>query len=268
MQVIRITDFQAPELKPYLTLRRPKEHYRKGYFVAEGRIVVERLLVTPGYKVGSVLTMPQWLERLAKLLAGRSDVPVYVAERKEIQEIVGFSYHAGLLALAECPSEPSLDKALSAAPRACTWVALDALTHAENVGVMARNAAALGAAGLLVGPTSASPYLRRAVRNSLGGVFALQVLHSQDLADTLRGLNASHGFTVVGADANHGIPLSEYRFAARTCMVFGHEDKGLTPEVRAACQACVQIPMQGGLDSLNVAAAGAILLQEARRQRG
>lgn len=267
MLMVRITDLHAPALEPYLTLRRPMEHYRRGLFVAEGRIVVERLLETSGYRVRSVLTMPQWLERLEGLLAGRSEVPVYVAERKAIQQIVGFSYHAGLLALAECPPEPSLGQAVSAAPQACTWVALDALTHAENVGAMARNAAGLGAEGLVVGPTSASPFLRRAVRNSLGGVFALRILHSRDLAGTLRELNAAHGFTVVGADANCGEPLSDARFAARTCLVFGHEDNGLSPAVRAACQVCVRIPMEGGLDSLNVAASGAILLEEARRRR-
>jgi tRNA G18 (ribose-2'-O)-methylase SpoU len=268
MQVIRITDLHAPVLQPYLTLRRPKEHHRQGLFVAEGRLVVERLLQTTGYRVRSVLTMPQWLARLEALLAERGDVPVYVAERKEIQQIVGFSYHAGLLALAECPAEPSLVEALTASPAACTWLALDDLTHAENVGVMARNAAALGAEGMVVGPTTASPFLRRAVRNSLGGVFVLRIHHSPDLADALRVMQAGHGFRVIGADANGGTPLECFRIPARSCLVFGHEEHGLSAEIRDRCEACVQIPMEGGLDSLNVASAGAILLQEARRQRG
>jgi len=267
MQVIRITDLQAPVLHPYLTLKRPKEHHKQGLFVAEGRLVVERLLQMPGFQVRSVLTMPQWLERLEILLKDREAVPVYVAERKEIQEIVGFSYHAGLLALAECPPVPTLAEALRDAPAACTWVALDALSHAENVGVTTRNAAALGADGLIVGPTSASPFLRRAVRNSLGGIFALKVVSSLDLADTLCELKTSYGFAVVGADAERGVPLEEFRFEKRTCLVLGHEEHGLTPSVREACQTCVRIPMEGGLDSLNVAAAGAILLHEVRRQR-
>lgn len=266
MQCIRLTDLQASALQPYLTLRRPMEHYRQGLFVAEGRLVVERLLQTPGYRVRSVLTMPQWLERLGRLSIP-NDVPVYVAERKEIQEIVGFSYHAGLLALAECPHERSLDEVVTPPPDSCVWVALDELTHAENVGALARNAAALGAQGMLVGPTSASPFLRRAVRNSLGGVFALRIVHAADLPAALRVLHECHGFTTVGADANQGCALDGFRFPPRTCLVFGHEDNGLSPRVRAACQACVHIPMEGGLDSLNVAAAGAILLQEARRQK-
>jgi len=267
MQLIQLTDLHAPELQPYLTLRRPMEHYRKGLFVAEGRLVVERLLQTPGYRVHSVLTMPQWLERLEKLLGNRSDIPVYVAERKEIQEIVGFSYHAGLLALAECPPEPSLDEVLARQRGPLTWVAMDELTHAENVGALARNAAALGAQAMLAGPTSASPFLRRAVRNSLGGVFALTVFHLKDLGATLGELHTRHGFTVIGADANRGEAIESYRFPERVCVVFGHEDNGLSPAVRSACQECVHIKMEGGLDSINVAACGAILLQEIRRQR-
>lgn len=267
MQRIQLTDLHAPALQPYLTLRRPMEHYRKGLFVAEGRLVVERLLQTPGYRVHSVLTMPQWLERLEGLLNERSDIPVYVAERKEIQEIVGFSYHAGLLALAECPPEPSLEAALAARPGPLTWVAMDELTHAENVGALARNAAALGAQALLAGPTSASPFLRRAVRNSLGGVFALSVFHLKDLAATLRELHVRHGICVIGADANRGTAIERFPFPPRCCVVFGHEDNGLSSGVRAACQECVCIRMEGGLDSVNVAAAGAILLQEIRRQR-
>jgi tRNA G18 (ribose-2'-O)-methylase SpoU len=267
MITLPLTNPDDPELEPYWSLRRPQEHWRRRIFVAEGRLVVEALLRSP-CRIRSVLTTPQWLARVGYLLEGRAEqVKVFVAEKKAIQTIVGFSYHAGLLALAECPPDPPLEELLKRSPSPRTWIALDELSHAENVGVIVRNAAALGAQVVLVGETSCSPYLRRAVRNSLGGVFCVPILHAAYLAETLRILHDQHGFRIVGADANKLVPLHQYAFPQDLCLVFGHEDLGLSEDVQRFCQDFVTIPMGPGLDSINVACASAIFLHEIRRQR-
>jgi tRNA G18 (ribose-2'-O)-methylase SpoU len=267
MTTVPLTNPDDPELEPYWSLRRPQEHWRRRIFIAEGRLVVERLLRS-NCLVRSVLTTPSWLARVGYLLESRPEqVKVFVAEKKTIQTIVGFSYHAGLLALAECPPEPPLEEVLKRSPSPRTWVALDELSHAENVGVIVRNAAALGAQAVLVGETSCSPYLRRAVRNSLGGVFCVPILHVAYLAETLQQLHDRHNFHIVGADANKLRPLQEYRFPRDVCLVFGHEDLGLSEDVQRYCQDFVTIPMGPQLDSINVACASAIFLHEIRRQR-
>jgi tRNA G18 (ribose-2'-O)-methylase SpoU len=145
---------------------------------------------------------------------------------------------------------------------------LDGLTNSENLGVLVRNCAAFGVQALLVGETSSSPYLRRAVRNSMGTVFKLPVVHCANLVDTLSVLRDREQFHILAAHphAEQNI-LAETDFANSCCIVLGSEGEGISPTVLAACDAASMIPMQSGVDSLNVASASAVFLYEIFRQR-
>ena len=136
-----------------------------------------------------------------------------------------------------------------------------------------RNCAAFGAQALIVGETSSSPFLRRAVRNSMGTIFQLPVvelkpeLTPKNLAEALRHLRA-HGIRCLAAHPHtENKILSQVDFTGDCCIVFGSEGSGLSPEVLAACDEAVAVPMADGVDSLNVAAAAAVFLYEASRQR-
>jgi tRNA G18 (ribose-2'-O)-methylase SpoU len=249
-------------LRPYRTLKRQPEHRREGIFVAEGPTVVERLLAS-GLGVVSVLATERWLERLGALLDG---ITVYVATDEIVERITGFAYHQGVMAVGRMPPEPDLADVIGRAGPRAALVALDGLGSSENVGVLVRAASALGAAAVVAGGTSASPFLRRAVRASMGGAFFVPVAHERDLAAALRRLEAARGVRAVAAVARGGTPLPAYRFAPRSCIVLGHEFEGVSPEVLAACADRVTIPMTSDLDSLNVATAAAVLLFEAARQ--
>ena len=109
-------------------------------------------------------------------------IPVHVVARKEILEkLVGFDLFQGVLAVGRIPPPRSLDALIASSARPRLFVAVDGLTNAENIGVLVRNCVAFGAQALLVGETCASPFLRRAVRNSMGAIFHLPVVATTNL---------------------------------------------------------------------------------------
>ena len=175
--------------------------------------------------------------------------------------------YQGVLALGQVPPPDSQDALLAAAASPKLFVALEGLSNAENLGVIVRNAVAFGAHGLILGETCAPPYLRRAVRSSMGTIFKLRYLQSSDLPVTLRELQRA-GIRVIAAHPHTiGKTISQVNLAEDCCLVFGSEGSGLSKDVLHACNEVVAIPMHRGTDSLNVATASAVFLYEAQRQR-
>ena len=252
-RIMEVQSLELPELQPYRTLRRPLDHQRAGIFVAEGGKVVERMLAS-GIEVVSLLLTPEWLKQLSP----SGEYPVYVAPQQLLESIVGYRLHQGIMAIGRIPRQPELNEFLAQAKRPWLLAALDGLVHAENVGVISRNAAAFGVQALLHDPTSSSPYLRRAVRNSMGAVFKLPVLEVEDLTSTLLHLQ-SRNVEVIAADPRGSEPLSDTNISGDVCIVLGHEGTGITGNVRRACTRSIAIPMQNDTDSLNVGSASAVL---------
>jgi tRNA G18 (ribose-2'-O)-methylase SpoU len=163
-------------------------------------------------------------------------------------------------------------------------VAVDGLSNAENLGALMRNCVAFGVQALLVGETSSSPFLRRSVRNSMGAIFQLPVWEARmanqavqlrrddpapfSLAQTLHDLRARGIRCIAAHPRPDGKTLSQADFSGDCCVVFGSEGHGISAQVLAACDEAVAIPMLNGVDSLNVGAAAAVFLYEAKRQRG
>ncbi len=261
-----ITALDATELQPYRTLRQSVEQYREGRFVAEGEKVVRRLLETT-CRVFSVLVTPEWLNAIRPALEQRTEeIVALTAERSVLESIVGFHLHQGIMALAAIPAAATVDELLHL-PSPRLIVALDGLTNAENIGVLVRNCAAFGVQAILAGETSSSPYLRRAVRNSMGAVFTLPVVHSTNLAADLGRLRAA-GIVVAAAHPHaDGATIQSHDWKNDVCVVVGSEGEGVSAGILAACDASVAIPMRNGIDSLNVANATAVFLYEIDRQR-
>ena len=268
LTAIPITSLDLPELQPYRTMRRQFEHRAEGIFVAEGEKVVRRLLES-AFTVVSLLLPEKWLRELEPVLAARPEpVRVYVAEKKVLETLTGFSMYQGLLAVGQVPSPALLEEILAPGTTPRLLVAVDGLSSAENVGSVVRNCAAFGAHALLVGETSSSPFLRRAVRSSMGAVFHLPILETASLTEALDQVRA-RGVRVVAAHPHaDGRTLPEADLRGDTCLVFGSEGYGLSPAVLAACHEAAAVPMPPTVDSLNVASAAAVFLYEANRQRG
>jgi tRNA G18 (ribose-2'-O)-methylase SpoU len=146
--------------------------------------------------------------------------------------------------------------------------AVDGLNNAENLGALVRNAAAFGVQALLVSKTPSSPFLRRAVRSSMGTIFRLPVVEQLELPHALHELRA-RGVRCVAAHPHTGErTLSQADFSSDCCIVFGSEGHGLSPETLAECDESVAIPMAADVDSLNVGSAAAAFFYETNRQRG
>ena len=282
LRVRPIESFDLPELQPYRTMRRQMEHRQQGLFVAEGEKVVRRLLES-GFTVVSVLLPEKWLLDLRPLLEARTEtIDVFVAPKKLLETLTGFSMYQGLLALGKVPRLPGLLELLDGATGAIAsehyleapetrhpllLVAAEGLSSAENMGLLVRNCAAFSAHGLIVGETCSSPFLRRAVRSSMGTIFQLPIVESPSLVESLRVLR-KHGVRCIAAHPrDHLKPVWRTDFTKPCCIVFGSEGYGISTGVLNLCDEAVAIPMRPTVDSLNVGSAAAAFLYEAVRQR-
>jgi tRNA G18 (ribose-2'-O)-methylase SpoU len=291
----KISSLELPELQPYATMRRPLEHEGQGIFVAEGTKVVRRLLESH-FEVVSALLPEKHLDQFRPLFDARPEkLTVYLADKPLLESLIGFSMYQGVLAVGKIPAPVSLDDILQknptrSSPAAATrqgpklFVAVDGLTSAENLGALVRNCVAFGTQALIVGETSSSPYLRRAVRNSMGTIFQLPVVELAKLGQRHQFTTKPHTTKLTLVEClkelrGHGVrciaahPHTDKQFLSRAdfsgdcCLVFGSEGQGISPEVLAACDEAVAIPMPPAVDSLNVGAAAAVFLYEVNRQR-
>jgi tRNA G18 (ribose-2'-O)-methylase SpoU len=242
-----------------VALRRRAEPER-GVYIAESEKVIRRAL-TVGHRPRSLLMAPRWLVDLSDIVAGAEadGVPVFVGEPGVVEELTGFHLHRGALAAMERPLLPSVAELLTPARRV---VVLEDIVDHTNVGAAFRSAAALGVDAVLVTPRCADPLYRRAIRVSMGTVFQVpwtRVDPWPDGVETLR----DHGFTVVAltlAEDAVSLDVLAAHPPERLALVLGTEGDGLGRRTVDAADLTVQIPMSGGVDSLNVAAAAAVAM--------
>jgi len=265
--VDHISSFDLPELQPYRTMRRQMAHREQGIFVAEGEKVVRRLLESK-FGVVSALMPERWLTGLEPLLKERPEtVRVFIAEKELLETLTGYSMYQGLLALGRIPTPMPLEQILADSQRPHLLVAVDELSNAENLGALVRNCAAFEIQALIVGETSSSPFLRRAVRSSMGTVFQLPIVETSNLVRCLTTLR-ERGICCVAAHPHvEKRTLSDADFTRDCCIIFGSEGHGISQNVLALCDDAVAIPMPPTVDSLNVGGAAAVFLYEAKRQR-
>ncbi len=268
VKTFEVNSLSLPALEPYLTMRRPVDHREKGIFVAEGEKVVRRL-VQSDLKIISVLMTHEWFEKYMPLLENREiNEGIYVAERKLLEEIVGYRLHQGIMAIGRVPGEVDVLRIKRSPDHPCLLVALDGITNSENMGVIVRNCAAFGVDAMIAGETTCDPYLRRSVRNSMGTIFQLPVVKSEYLLGIIQRLRDEGGFKLFAAHPQPGsIPISDSEFTGDVCIVFGSEGEGISRSVLEICDAWVSIPMQNEVDSINVASSVGVALYEADRQR-
>jgi tRNA G18 (ribose-2'-O)-methylase SpoU len=268
LDIIRIDSVELPEMEPYRTLKRPLEHHRAGFFVAEGEKVVHRLLQS-SLRIRSLLLTEEWLAAFEVLIQQRREDPkIYLAEKSLMEGIVGIQLHKGIMAIADIPKEITIQEAATNAVRPYLFVAVDGIMNSENLGVIVRNCASFGVDALLVGETSCDPYLRRSVRNSMGNIFTLPIVRTSRIADELANVRSSFGVKIIGAHPrDSSTRIESVDFTADCCLVFGGEGHGISDRVLEVCDIAAAIPMLKDVDSINVASASAVLLYEVRRQR-
>ena len=263
-----VQSLDLPDLAPYRTMRRQQEHRDQGIFVAEGEKVVRRLLESE-LEVISLLLPERWALEYHELIARRpeTDLPVFTAERKLLEQLTGFSMYQGVLAVGRVPKAINFDELISKAARPLLFLAVEGLSSAENLGGLVRSCAAFGATALIVGETCCSPWLRRSVRSSMGTIFKLPIIETTELRRTLEGAKEV-GLRIVAAHPHtEEKVLSKADFRGDSLIVLGSEGTGISESVLGLSDEQVAIPMQNGIDSLNVGTAGAVFLYEVSRQR-
>ncbi|MFT3871876.1 MAG: RNA methyltransferase [Nocardioides sp.] len=271
-EMVRVTDPTDPRLADYRDLRdvalRRSLEAAEGLFLAEGEKVVRRALEA-GHQARSFLMAERWLPGLADLL-DRSAAPCFVVTEALAEEVTGFHVHRGALASLHRLPLPTVEEVLAAVVRRPLGrrrvVVLEALVDHGNVGSVFRNAAALGVDAVLVSPRCADPLYRRAVKTSMGNVFAVPWTRTGPIRQTLLELR-QHGYTTVALTLSEdAISLDELVALDRPdlAFVFGTEGAGVEPRTAAAADYRVRIPMEVGVDSLNVAAATAVTFYATR----
>ncbi|MBS4029535.1 MAG: RNA methyltransferase [Ignavibacteriales bacterium] len=268
MIVHPITSLEVPQLLPYKTLRRPEEHLQQNIFVVEGEKVVRRLLESE-LEVVSLLLTPQWFEVYQPLVEKRKEngFEVFVGEKSLLDTIVGFNLHQGIMAIVKVPQTFSVEGIAKQTSQPFLFVALDGIANAENMGMIVRNCSAFGVDCIIVGETSCSPYLRRAVRNSMGTIFKMKVVHSKNLANDLQFLTQKYSTNIIAAHPQEGsIEIQKIKWEGNLCIVFGSEGDGISKNILDVCNTKVTIPMHNETDSLNVGSAVAVVLWETRRK--
>ena len=252
---VEISDAADPRLADFGNLKdadtRPD---RRGIVIAEGVTVVERL-ARSGHRIRAVIGVPGKLAQLCEVLAGLH-TPVYAVDKWTLSDVVGFRVTRGVLASAGRP--PARDPAdLIASGR--RFAVLESVNDFENVGAIFRNAAAFGLDTVLLDRRCADPLYRRSVRVSMGNVFSMAFAVLPDpWPDSLQVLRAA-GVQLLAMTPRPGAsPLAQVRASRRWAVLLGAEGPGLSAAALSAADAQVAIPMAAGVDSLNVATAGAV----------
>ncbi len=235
--------------------RRPDRPGGRGLVIAEGSVVVERLLASP-YPVRSLLGVASKYEVLAAAL-GSVDVPYFRTSAEVMAAVVGFHLNRGVLAVADRVAFPAAADLVSAAR---TVAVLEGVGDHENLGSVFRNAAALGVDAVLLMDGCADPLYRRSVRVSMGNVLKVPFAALTGPADLAVESLRHWGFRVAALTPRTGAqPLLSFdRGSGPLALLLGSEGPGLSEAALAAADVWLRIPMAAGVDSLNVATAGAV----------
>jgi tRNA G18 (ribose-2'-O)-methylase SpoU len=265
-RVVEVDDAADPRLADFRDLaradRRPDRPGGRGLVLAEGTVVVRRLLASP-YPPRALLGVARRIEDLAPDLKSPdvpADVPAYVTDAETMAHVVGFHLNRGVLAVADRAPEVDLAQLLARSRRLAV---LEGVGDHENLGALFRNAAALGVDAVLLGAGCSDPLYRRSVRVSMGNVLRVPFAHLPDWPDDLQ-LVREHGFRLAaltpGAEA---VPARQAGLdQGKIAVLLGSEGPGLSDTALEAADVAVRIPMHRDVDSLNVATAAAVTFYE------
>ena len=253
-----IESLADPRVAEYHNVANPDALRRSGLFVAEGRLVVRRLLANPCFRMHSVLVTAPAYDALKESVEALP-IDVFVVDQPTMNGIAGFNIHRGCLALAYRPPTRSLaDLPLARAHRV---VVMEGVNNPDNVGGIFRSAAAFATDAIVLGPACSDPLYRKSIRTSMAATLAVPFADAgawPQAIDVLR----SQGFRVLAlTPAEDAAPLHDLAHDAdRIAILVGSEGEGLSREALAAADRRVRIRMPGPADSLNVTVAASIAL--------
>lgn len=261
MHLVVLDRSDDPRLRDYTELtdvsRRRVREPAEGLYLAESVKVIERALAA-GHRPRSALVLEKWLPEIGPLL-DPFDIPVYVGATELLEEVTGFVMHRGALASMHRPESPAVADLVRDARRI---VVLEDIVDHTNVGAIFRAVAGLGADAVLVTPRCADPLYRRSVRVSMGAVLQVPWTRLPEWPEGERELRDA-GFAIAAlALDDRAVDLAEFARnpPSRLALLLGTEGDGLSRAAMEAADTIITIPMDRGVDSLNVAAAASVAL--------
>ena len=272
---IKIEDFSAPEFDLYARLTgaqlRSKLEPEKAVFIAESPEVI-RVAMAAGIEPISLLTDERLINSaVANIIDKMGEKPVYIATREVLSSLTGFALTRGALAAMRRPSLPTVEEVLKNARRVAV---LEEVADSTNIGALFRSAAALNIDAVLITPTCCDPLCRRAVRVSMGTVFQVPWTQIGEVAQDWpeKGLAqlSELGFkTVAMALTDESVSIDDEALMGeeKLAIILGTEGTGLKAETIRGCDYTAKIPMSHGVDSLNVACAGAVAFWQLGRRK-
>ncbi len=257
MPLVPIHTLDDPRVAPYRNLKDRELAREGGRFIAEGELIVRRLLASD-FPTESLLLAERRVAEIAPRVP--PEIPVYVVPGPLIHQVVGYKFHSGVMACGRRGPGPTLEQVVAGRDQ-LTLVVCPEVASADNLGSLVRIAAGFGADAMVLGERCCDPFWRQSVRVSMGAVFRLPLVRSDDLLRDMRLMRERWGVdlvaTVLDGDAE---PLSDARRGPKLALLFGNEAQGLAPEHIAACGRRITIPMKRGTDSLNVSVAAGVFL--------
>lgn len=262
MPIVRVTDLSHPGVECFSTLTEAQLRNRlepeKGIFIAESPKVI-RVALDAGYEPLAMLCEEKHIAGdAADIIERCGEIPVYTGSRELLAQLTGYTLTRGVLCAMKRPILPSVEEVCRDARRVAV---IDGVVDTTNIGAIFRSAAALGMEAVLLTPTSCDPLNRRAVRVSMGSVFLVPwtwIEKPQQVLNELGYKTVAMALTERSVSIDHPALRQEERLA----IVLGTEGDGLPPATIEAADYVVRIPMQHGVDSLNVAAASAVAFWE------
>lgn len=254
MHFIEIDNINYPEVQIYQRLRE-NAFSKDGSFIADSPNVV-KLLIEAGVEIRSIFATPEYYEKNEALLSTHHIPVAYVADKSTLEQIVGHRLHHNVMMHAIRPEETPLD-ALDD-----NIIMLTEISNADNIGAIARSAAALGVKSYLVPKQGPHPYARRAVRVSMGHIGKLHYHCYGDIQETLQSLKKL-GYRIFAAEVTEdSTPLSQVSVPQKWVLLMGHEQLGISDEILQLCDEVVTIEMEEGIKSFNVAIAASIMMYQ------
>lgn len=264
--IVEITDYSAPELDVYARLTeaqlRNKRHPEDGLFIAESPKVILRAL-DAGYEPVSLLMERKHIEgQGSDVISQCGDTPVYTADSQVLQNLTGYELTRGILCALRRRALPAVEDICQNARRVAV---LESIVDPTNVGAIFRSAAALKMDAVVVTPTCCDVLARRSVRVSMGTVFQVPWTVCGNWQEKLKTMGFKTAALAL-TDDSVSVEDKKLKQEEKLAMVLGTEGDGLRQETIAGCDYTVKIPMAAGIDSLNVAAAGAVAFWELRKR--
>ena len=252
MNLIPVTTLDTPELSLYREMR-DNVADSIGSFIADSPKVVNMLLKS-GLEVRSLLATQRYYDEYAGLISQKEIPALYVADKKMMESIVGHTLHHNVMMHGTRPAETPLNEFGS------QIIMLDNITSTENIGAIARSAAALGVDSYLLPRQGPHPYGRRALRVSMGYTSHLDYHLYDDIFVTLSRLKTM-GYRIFAAEVTpDAVALTDVNVPEKWVLLMGHEGKGISTEVLAECDVTVMIEMEEGVRSFNVGVAASIMM--------